>query len=267
MDNLILKIAKKLKTFTLDDLIIMGDLEEDFAREILNQLIIEDKIKPTGKYFEYTETQVRKENYKIIDRNIEVRNSEITMPEAVEIFLGSIKPKISYRTFGTYKSLFNSHIIPFFKTKKLEYILISDIQEFKNEIVNKKLCAKKIKNTLTLLNQLVKYFQNEGWINKTCIFEVKRLEKEPRREIQILTKNQVEQLFLILEKEHKYLLPIVKKMMKEKLKLVEILQSGSFYYSKYRITPRKIRTDFFKIKQKLSLENFMFDDLRFSDFM
>ena len=250
-----------------DDLIIMGDLEENFATEALNQLIIEGKIKLTGKYFEYAEKQTINDNYTIIDKNIEAQNSEITMPEAVEIFLDNIKLKVTHRTFLTYKSQFNSYIIPFFKSKKLKDIVVSDVNDFKDEIVNKKLRARKIKNTLTLLNQIIKYFQDEGWIDKTCIFEIKRLEKEPKREIQILTKNQVEQLFLILEKEYKYLLPIVKNIMKEKIKLSEILQLESCYYTKCRITPRRIRTDFFKIKQKLNLNNFIFDDLRFSDFI
>jgi len=261
----ILKIAQKLKIFTLDDLIIMDDLDEDFATKILNQLIIEGKIKLTGKYFEYIETQTIKDNYTIIDQNIKVKNSEITMPEAVEMFLNNIKPKVTHRTFLTYKSQFNSHIIPFFKSKELKDIIVNDVDEFKDEIASKKLRPRKIKNTLVLLNQIIKYFQNKGYIGQTCIFEVKRLKKEPMRKIQILTKNQVGQLFLVLKNDYKYLFPIVKRVIKEKIKLAEVLQADRLYYAKYRITPRKIRTDFFKIKQRLNLEDFKFDDLRLSN--
>jgi len=53
----------------------------------------------------------------------------------------------------------------------------------------------------------------------------------------------------------------VQKSINEKIELSEILQGE--YYFKNHITKRKIRTDFFKIKQKLGLENYMFDDLRF----
>lgn len=69
--NKVIKIAKKLKNFTLDDLIIMGDLDETVATAALNALVAENKIQRTGKYFEYIEAQVRKENYKIFDKRQE----------------------------------------------------------------------------------------------------------------------------------------------------------------------------------------------------
>lgn len=105
---------------------------------------------------------------------------------------------------------------------------------------------------------MIKHFQNEGWIERTCIFEVKRLQKETKREVQILSKSQVTELFLILEIEYKYLIPVVKKVMAEKIKLADVLKTETQY------SYRRIRKDFFKIKQKLGLEKFMFDDLRFS---
>jgi len=261
MHDKILKIAKKLKTFTLDDLIIMGDLDENLTIETMNKLVTENKIKLAGKFFEYTEVQQRKENYRIINKNIEVKNSEITMIEAIKTFLIICKNKnLSDWTLKTYKTLFNSQIIPYFKEFKLKNIAVEDISKFKIYMQNNKTSERRVKNILALLNQLIKYFQNEGCIERTCIFKVKRLEKEPKREIQILTKNQVEQLFSILKAEYKYLLSLVEKIMKEKIKLAEILQAET-----QQISPRKIRKDFFKIKQKLNLENFMFDDLRFSD--
>lgn len=113
MDN-VLKVAKRLKNFTIDDLIVMGDLDETLANAALNALISENKIKQTGKYFEYLELQVHQENYKIFDRNIMVKNSEITMLDAVEVFFENL-PKLTFETRKTYKSIFNSHIIPFFK--------------------------------------------------------------------------------------------------------------------------------------------------------
>jgi len=263
MDDLILKIAKKLKIFTLDDLIIMGDLDENLTIETMNKLVTENKIKLAGKFFEYAEVQQRKENYKIIDKNIEVKNSEITMIEAIKTFLVICKNKnLSDWTLKTYKTLFNSQIIPYFKKFKLKNITVEDVSKFKIYMQNNKTSERRIKNILALLNQLIKYFQNEDYIERTCVFEVKRLEKIPKREIQVLTKNQVEQLFSILEAEYKYLLPIIEKVMQEKLKLNDILTGDKLSRERQK---RKTREDFAKIKQKLNLENFMFDDLRFSD--
>ena len=53
-----------------------------------------------------------------------------------------------------------------------------DIKSFYVECKNRNLCAKRIKNTLALLNQLLKYYQNRGIISKKCVFQVKRLTNE-----------------------------------------------------------------------------------------
>lgn len=256
----VLKVAKRLKNFTIDDLIIMGDLDKTLATTALNALVVENKIKRTGKYFEYVEAQVRKENYKIFDKNIMVKNSEIAMLDAIDVFLENL-PKLTFETLKTYKSIFNSHIIPFFKDTKLKNIDIESVQKFREYCAEKDLYEGRIKNILALLNQLLKYFQNEGWIERTCVFEVRRLQKLPKRNVQILPKPRVLRLFAIVRKDFNYMLPIIEKTINEKLKLNDIL--GGNYAEKER-AKRKIRKDFFKIKQKLGLENYKFDDLRFS---
>ncbi len=71
---------------------------------------------------------------------------------------------------------------------------------------------RRIKNVLTLLNQIIKHFQKEGIIDKTCCFEVKRVKNISKREVQILSNKQLKQLFQVLEKRYPYLLPLVEKM-------------------------------------------------------
>ena len=129
---------------------------------------------------------------------------------------------------------------------------------------NKQISERRIKNILTLLNQIIKHFQNEGYIDKTCVFEVKRIADIPKRQIQILTPEQLMQLFKILKKKYPYLLPIVQELITLKQPLNTIL-TGSEQNKKS--LKRKIRKDFFKIKQELSLTNYIFDDLRFLDFV
>lgn len=262
MDNKILTAAKRLKTFTLDDIIMMTDTEESLIKLAVKELIKNNKIKDIGKYFEYIEHPKIVENVKIINKSIEVKNSDITVLEAIKIFLQNCgRKKLKDRTKKEYKSFINAHIIPYFGKALLQNITVNDVAKFKNYLQEKKISERRIKNILTLLNQIIRHFQDEGYIEKTCVFEVKRLEKIPKREVQILTPNQIEQLFSIMQSEYKYLLPIIQKTINEKMNLSDILQED--FYQRNRITKRKVRTDFFKIKQKLSLENFMFDDLRF----
>ena len=127
---------------------------------------------------------------------------------------------------------------------------------------NKQISERRIKNILTLLNQIIKYFQNEGYIDKTCVFEVKRIADIPKRQIQILTPEQLTQFFKILKKKYPYMFPIVQKLITLKQPLNNLL-TGCEQEKKH--LKRKIRKDFYKIKQELGLINYMFDDLRFSN--
>ena len=71
-------------------------------------------------------------------------------------------------------------------------------------------------------------------------------------------------LFIILKKEYPYLLPIVQKLITLKQPLNTILIGSEQQKNSLK---RKIRKDFYKIKQEMGLENYLFDDLRFSDFV
>ena len=94
------------------------------------------------------------------------------------------------------------------------------------------------------------------------MFEVKRITNIPKRQIQVLTSEQLAQLFKILEKKYPYMLLIVQDLITLKHPLNTIL-TGSEQQKK--TLKRKIRKDFYKVKQELGLTNYMFDDLKFSN--
>lgn len=121
---------------------------------------------------------------------------------------------------------------------------------------------RRIKNILCLLNQIIKYFQGEGYIDRTCIFEVKRVSNIPKRKIQILSQEQLAQIFKITNKKYPYLTPIIQNVIILKQPLNTILTGSEQQKNSLK---RKIRKDFYKIKQEMGLENYMFDDLRFCD--
>ena len=62
-----------------------------------------------------------------------------------------------------------------YKNKNLNDITCYDIQEFYYFCKGINLPPKVLKNTLALLNQMIKYFQNLGIIDRTCNFQVRRL--------------------------------------------------------------------------------------------
>ena len=94
------------------------------------------------------------------------------------------------------------------------------------------------------------------------MFEVKRIANIPKRQIQILTPDQLTQLFKITNKKYPYLTPIIKNLILLKQPLNDLL-TGTEQEKKH--LKRKIRKDFYKIKQELGLTNYIFDDLRLSN--
>lgn len=94
--------------------------------------------------------------------------------------------RIKYKTlksmsYQTYKTFIYAQIIPYFKTLHLKDLTIQDIQDFKKYMQENRVSERRIKNILCLLNQIIKYFQDEGYIDKTCVFEVKRVSNMPKR--------------------------------------------------------------------------------------
>ena len=252
----ILKVAKRLKIFTLYDIVMFCKIDTETAGKILRE---SENIKPSGDKFEYVETVRTEDKFKIIDKNISSKNSDITIVVACEMFLENYKSKdIKINTIKAYKTFINAHIIPYFRNYKLKDIMVTDVENFRKVMQNKQISERRIKNILTLLNQIIKHFQNEGYIDKTCVFEVKRIASIPKRQIQILTPDQLTQLFKILKKKYPYMLPFVQKLITLKQPLNAILKGSE---QQKKSLKRKIRKDFYKVKQELGLVNYMFDDL------
>lgn len=86
----ILKVTKKLKTFTLEDIVMFSGIDTNSVREFLQQ---SENIKQVGNKFEYLEIIKVEDKFKIIDKNIPSKNSDITVIEACEEFL-----RIKYKT-------------------------------------------------------------------------------------------------------------------------------------------------------------------------
>lgn len=253
----ILKVAKRLKTFTLEDIVMFCDINAEIIKDFLEN---SDNIKAFENMFEYVETVRTEDKFKIIDKNIPSKNSDITVIEACEEFL-----RIKYRTlksmsYQTYKTFIYAQIIPYFKNFLLRDLTVQDIQNFKKYMQENRVPVRRIKNILCLLNQIIKYFQGEGYIDRTCIFEVKRVSNIPKRQIQVLSPEQLTQLFKITNKKYPYLTPIIQNMIILKQPLNTILTGNE---QEKKSLKRKIRKDFYKIKQELGLINYMFDDLKF----
>ena len=86
-----------------------------------------------------------------------------------------MKNNCKLETYKRYSSVIKYHLLPYFKNKNLAEICDNDIKELYNEYKLKKLPPKTIRYNLSLLNQIIKYYQNLGIIDRKCVFQVRRL--------------------------------------------------------------------------------------------
>ena len=107
-----LKVAKRLKTFTLEDIAMFCEIDSETAEKFLHK---SENIKPVCNKFEYIETLKAEDKFIIIDKNIPSKNSNITVVAACEIFLEIKQNTLTEASFQAYKTFVYSKIIPYFK--------------------------------------------------------------------------------------------------------------------------------------------------------
>ena len=165
------KLAKHLKEFTLDEINMIAECD---CKTKLAHLLNSDKIVFEQGLYKYKEN-INSENYEIfIASNRNIQN--ISSKDAFERFLNDyVKNNCKLETYKRYCSVIKYHLLPYFKNKNLVEICNNDIKELINEYKLKNLPPKTIRNNLSLLNQIIKYYQNLGIIDRKCVFQVKRL--------------------------------------------------------------------------------------------
>lgn len=165
------KLAKHLKEFTLDEINMIA--ESDCKIE-LERLLNSNKIMFEQGLYKHIET-FNQENYELFTITNKV-NEHISTQVAFEKFLNDyVKNNCKLETYKRYSSVIKYHLSPYFKNKNLAEICNNDIKRLFNEYKLKKLPPKTIRNNLSLLNQIIKYYQNLGIIDRKCVFQVRRL--------------------------------------------------------------------------------------------
>ena len=168
------KLAKHLKEFTLEEIEMIAECDCETELEKLlkaNKIVLK-----SGKYT-YQEEKFTEDFCIFIDKKS--RKKILNIESASKCFLENYARKTcSKRTYETYESIFRIHIIPFFKNKDINNVSQKDLIDFYYSCKNRGVQAKRLKNILTQLNQLLKYCKSEGFIKSYCVFQVKRLTKK-----------------------------------------------------------------------------------------
>lgn len=165
------KLARHLKEFTIDEIEMIAECD---CKTQLEHLLNEDKLVfEQGLYKISNEKQDSNFELFVIPKN---KITPIKIEDAVAYFMKEyVKKYCKFETYRNYNSIFNFNILPYLKGYFLNNIGTDEIKVVYNACLSRGLKPRRIKNTMALLNQLIKYFQNLGIIERTCNFQVKRL--------------------------------------------------------------------------------------------
>ena len=165
------KLARHLKEFTLDEIEMIAEYD---CKTELKHLLNEGKLVfEQGKYKIPEEKPNSNFELFIIPKN---KITPIKIENAVAYFLKNYVNKYcKFETYRNYRSIFNFNILQYLKGYFLNNIGTDEVKTVYNACLSRVLKPRRIKNTMALLNQLIKYYQNLGVIDKTCNFQVKRL--------------------------------------------------------------------------------------------
>ena len=179
----IAKLARHLKEFTLDEIEMIAECD---CKTELEHLLNDGKL-----IFEQGIYKIPEEK---LDSNFELfvipknKITPIKIEDAVAYFMKNyVKEYCKFETYRNYNYIFNFNILPYLKGYFLNNIDSDEIIAVYNACLSRGLKPRRIKNTMALLNQLIKYFQNLGIIERKCTFQVKRLTDKNKFSINRIT--------------------------------------------------------------------------------
>jgi len=222
----VLTVAKNLKTFSINDVLMFTGLELSDTQNILNNLVENRELAYKDEKYvfisksAYTSTIIIKEN----ETNLKHKKYGLNFVDAVEIFLQEYASQnCATETLKGYKSIFKTKLNPFFNDTLLEDITIENVNQFSEVFLKRGYAKKGVKNALALLNQLLKYFRNSGYSKSLCEFQVQGFKEKRKKEIFILDEKTIKSIKQLAKKHSKTLYLITEIILNLGLKFYEII--------------------------------------------
>ena len=165
------KLARHLKEFTLDEIEMIAECD---CKTELEHLLNENKLVFEQGLYKYVEADERLKFGVFIDNSN--KKVVITIEDAVQYFINNYVAKYcSKKTNRIYKTAFKLDIIPILKKNSITKFEIKDIIAIYNAFLERDFKPRRLKNTMALLKQFLKYCKAEGLIKNYTNFYVKRL--------------------------------------------------------------------------------------------
>jgi len=165
------KLAKHLKEFTLDEINMIAEFD---CKTELEHLLNTHKISFEQGVYKYVEEQ-RSLNFGVFIKN-SAQNAPVKIEDAVNYFLNNYVLKYcSRKTYRNYRATFNFDILPNIKMNSITNFTENEIKQRYLTFENMEFKAIRLKNTMALLKQFLKFCKTEGFIKNYADFQVKRI--------------------------------------------------------------------------------------------
>lgn len=165
------KLAKYLKEFTLDEIEMIAEC--DVSAE-LEKLIVDGKLSLENGVYKYQDFENKIEF--AVFTSSEAENKNITLKSVSEIFMKNyVENFCKPNTIKTYIAILRTNVIPILGNKKVREICTEDIKRFYAICKRRGMGERRLKNSLALLNQILKYCKRENLAKTDCDFQVRRL--------------------------------------------------------------------------------------------
>lgn len=191
----ILKIIRGLNMFSLDDILMMCDVEETESENIIKKLISENKIiQVSENEYKYLKpTPGRGTIFQLVAKpnTIIPTNENILFKDAAEYFLVEHAfKKCRPATFKDYKSLIKTHLIQFFGKRFLKNITQEHIREFIVLKQKERLSNKRINNSVTLFGTMFAKFVEWSFVSESPYLGMINIKIEKKNNIKILNNDE-----------------------------------------------------------------------------
>lgn len=152
------KLAKNLKTFTLDEILMLADCNE--TEVVLLKLEHSGKLLLEGEIYTYIE-KTKTLNFELIEKPNFKAGQRILFKDAVKGFLS--ERKLTENTLSGYKYQLKYNILPHFGKFYADEITLEMIKNFMQNL-RQKYSPKTVSNGVTLTGSILKWAFENGFI-------------------------------------------------------------------------------------------------------
>jgi len=215
----ILKLAKNLKEFTLDEISMLAEYD---VQVDLDNLVKGEKLDFEGKIYKFISSSTIENKFNLNKpKTVNLKNT-LFIDVCIE-FLNEIENNKSPVTLKSYKSIVKSYFVQYFGRLKTNEITLEEIENFTNQEFIKRLSKRTLNNILTLLGSILKYANQSGYSKTNPYSGLKNTKDKKPYKIKILNDFEIKKLLKYSDPELKLFINLI---ISTGIKKQEILSLG-----------------------------------------